>query len=104
MNINRPRTLAAIRRSCSHNYLTSRRCVSPVAKTARRALNLTARPPLSAIVTSAPGPLEMMEEIEGQSGRRYVLGDVLQDKKIAFGRVYLATYAISPTLKHVYVS
>lgn len=46
----------------------------------------------------------MMEEIEGQSGRRYVLCDVLQDKKIAFGRVYLATYVVQPTLKHIYVS
>lgn len=44
----------------------------------------------------------MMEEIEGQSGRRYVLKTVLQDKKIPFGRVYLATYAIVSVLSHVH--
>ena len=44
----------------------------------------------------------MMEEIEGQSGRRYILKTVLQDKEIPFGRVYLAMYAIIPILSHVH--
>lgn len=33
-----------------------------------------------------------MEEVEGQSGRRYRLQSILQDKETAFGRVYYATY------------
>lgn len=33
-----------------------------------------------------------MEEVIGQSGRRYVIERVLQDKGIQLGRVYLASY------------
>jgi len=35
---------------------------------------------------------DMREEIIGQSGRRYVLDGVLQDKGMSFGQVYLATH------------
>ena len=35
-----------------------------------------------------------LTEIKGQSGRRYNIGRVLQDKGILLGRIFLATYVI----------
>lgn len=41
---------------------------------------------------SSKEPEPLLKEVSGLSGRRYAIEDVLQDRNIPYGRVYLAQY------------
>ena len=66
-----------------------------IPRTAHRAMSSSAdQLPATQFQEKLQSGSAIMEEVKAQSGRRYQLESILQDKEMPFGRVYLARYAL----------